>query len=384
MSADDPVTTSVINDTSLTPHRSNEPASVLSPSVSRDLRSGPPTRRLLQFQARVWRFLEQIGLWLHTFPRPVPPRPSFIRRFSTGAVLTDTADAVVELAFYVPDDYISQIQQGKRYPVVVNLHGGGFTLGAATDDARWAAFVVSKTGAICVSVDYRLAPKFPFPTAVEDSVEALLHLAENTDAYGIDPQRMALSGFSSGGNLAFTSLLRLQTHLQSVKNETQSKHPEGLTASVSTLPNVVSLVSWYPSLDYRLTRDERRATCSRPDKTLHPMLTTLFDDSYLALPDDKFSPFVSASAAADDDLRTALPQTIIIYLCEWDMLHQEGQDFVKRLQDLGKTVHSTVIKETAHAFDKSPYPFSVDPKVNLHYGEACKYLKRAFEPDDNV
>ena len=62
-----------------------------------------------------------------------------------------------------------------------------------------------------VSVEYRLAPEDPFLIAVEDGVEALLHLAANANELGLNPQKLALIGFSAGANMAFTMPLRLQT-----------------------------------------------------------------------------------------------------------------------------------------------------------------------------
>lgn len=338
--------------------------------------SNPPWRWWLSLQAGIWRFLGKIGAYLHTFPVPVPPQPSFIRRFSTNLV-SDNKPAVIELAFYVPPEYWPRVQEGKRYPVVVNLHGGGFTLGTARDDGRWAAIVLQEVDAIFVSVEYRLAPEFPFPTAVEDGVEALLHLAANADVFGIDSKKMALSGFSAGGNLAFSIPLRLQAHLQLIMNEVQSNFVSG-NRPTPPLPQIVSIIAWYPSLDNRLTRAERIAACPRPEKTLPPILTNLFDKSYFAGLDNNRSPYASPSAATDEALVTALPENVAIYLCEWDMLLQEGEQFAQRLEGLGKRIQCTVIKESRHAFDKSPYPFSVDPKLTLHYRQACGILSDAF------
>ena len=251
-------------------------------------------------------------------------------------------------------------------------------MGTARDDGRWAAMVLQNVDAVFVSVEYRLAPEFPFPTAVEDGVEALLHLAANAESFGLDPKKMALSGFSAGGNMSFTIPLRLHTHLESIQNEFQSKAHQGSMPKTPVLPQIVSIVAWYPSLDSRITRDERRAACVRPDKTLPPFLTNLFDESYMPDLDHKMSPYASPAAATDEDLITALPENIAMYLCEWDMLLQEGQVFSERLKNLGKKVHCVIIEEKRHGFDKSPYPFSVDPKVTLHYTEACELLKDAF------
>ena len=334
------------------------------------------SRRNLTYQASCWRFLEQIGAYLHNWPDPKPPAPSFIRQFTTTNVGSLEA-ASIELSFYVPTDYSQQAQHDKRYPVVVNFHGGGFTLGTAKDDSRWAGFIIEEVKAVFVSVDYRLAPEFPFPTAVEDGVEALLHLAANANEYRIDPKLMALTGFSAGGNLAFTVPLRLQTHLQSIRNELASKALDPAPSEL-TLPEIVCIISWYPIVDQRISRADRRASCSRPDKTLPPILTDLFDEAYLPEVEMKSSPYASPAVASDEMLRTALPDNIAIFLCEWDMLIKEGNDLCEKLTGLGKNVQCTLIREKRHAFDKSPYPFSVDPKVTLHYREACSIARKAF------
>ena len=68
----------------------------------------------------------------------------------------------IDLRFYLPAKYerdSKKLDMSHRYPVVINFHGGGFTLGEAMDDARWADAVVKDTGAVVVSVDYRRAPE---------------------------------------------------------------------------------------------------------------------------------------------------------------------------------------------------------------------------------
>lgn len=75
----------------------------------------------------------------------------------------------------------------------------------------------------------------------------------------------------------------------------------------------------------------------------------------------------------------ALPDDIALYVCEWDMLRKEGNDFAERLAGLGKRVRCVVIGERGHAFDKSPWPFGLDGKVGVFYGQACGWLGEVFE-----
>lgn len=162
------------------------------------------------------------GMFLHKLASPRPPKPSFHRTIKS----TVSAQAgEFNLSFYVPKDYQSRLALGKKgpdnknnkhaskgYPCVINFHGGGFTLGTSTDDGRWCGTVVEQLDAIVVSVDYRLAPECPFPTAVEDGVDAILYCVAHAQELGINPDKIALSGFSSGGNMAITVPLRLYDH----------------------------------------------------------------------------------------------------------------------------------------------------------------------------
>ena len=262
--------------------------------------------------------------------------------------------------------------------MVVNLHGGGFTLGTPTDDARWARMVLQELDIVFVSVEYSLAPEHPYPAAVEDGLEALLHLAMEADELGIDPTNMALSGFSAGGNLAFTIPMKLQAYLDSFNATAASQRSIANSHRPAVTPRIVSVVSWYPILDFTISRDLRRTNSRRPDKTLPSFLTQLFDRSYLPSRDEANSPFVSPANAPDDLLIKALPHDIAMYVCEWDMLHEEGTRFADRLGGLGKRVDCTSIEGKPHAFDKSPNPFSVDPQVDIFYKAACVTLKRGF------
>lgn len=223
-----------------------------------------------------------------------------------------------------------------------------------------------------VCVAYRLAPEHPFPTAVEDGVSALLHLSANADTLGLDAGEISLSGFSAGGNLAFTIPLRLQSHLRTLAQERGEQN-------LPPLPHIVSIIAWYPNVDNRLTRPQRRAASKDPSKTLPSLLTTLFDASYFPDNASLASPFASPAAATDDALVTALPDHVALYLCEWDMLLREGRGFAERLEGLGKRVRCEVVTERRHGFDKSPWPFGLDWKVGFYYMQACGWLREVLE-----
>jgi acetyl esterase len=90
----------------------------------------------------------------------------------------------------------------ERLPVMLYLHGGGFTIGnLETHDSLCRQFAL-RSGAAVVALDYRLAPEHRFPTAVDDAWAALRGLAADGDRLGLDTRRLAVGGDSAGGTLA--------------------------------------------------------------------------------------------------------------------------------------------------------------------------------------
>ncbi|EAW08448.1 alpha/beta hydrolase [Aspergillus clavatus NRRL 1] len=333
-----------------------------------------PSRWWLYVQAVFWRFLMRIGMFIHDLPAPRPPRPSFVRSIPSG-------DSQIGLHFYCPPGYDQSRGEGRRLPVVVNFHGGGFTLGTATDDSRWAQCVLGEVGAVVVSVGYRRAPEYPFPAAVDDGVEALQYLAAHAAELGLDVTRVALSGFSAGGNLAVTVPLRLRSlptperPVPSLNRADSSQHLVDTSGDM----NIVALFCWYPILDFEESRAFRRAESIMPDQTLPKILTDLFDNSYLPDHEERRSPYASPVRATDEILNDALPHDIFLYICEWDMLLKESQHFMRRLQDAGKHVRAMMIEKARHAWDKSPNPFRDQAKVNILYSDACADMKAIFD-----
>lgn len=114
----------------------------------------------------------RIGMALHKCASPRPSRPAFSLHIPTTL---SPRPGKIRLVVYVPPGY--EKGSAQRWPVLVNFHGGGFTLGQPTDDARWAMAVVQRAKAVCVCVAYRRAPEYPFPTAVEDGKRHAPHYA---------------------------------------------------------------------------------------------------------------------------------------------------------------------------------------------------------------
>ncbi|KAK2855574.1 hypothetical protein FQN49_005060 [Arthroderma sp. PD_2] len=401
------------------------------------MEEGPPNKLWMRMQIVILRFLMRIGMVLHGYPPPIPPSPSFVRTLP----LHGCEPQRVKLYFYTPKTYAKDKLAGHRYPVVVNFHGGGFCIGKATDDARWARAVVEGADTVVVSVGYRLAPEAPFPAAVDDGVRALQYLEDRAEELGLDVSRVSLSGFSSGGNLAFTVPLRrhlllqepspasptpsvltpyetrdgssINLHLSTLGHHSQgntnrpsatrsqsAQHLLRQTTTTTSTPNenndsnnnlqpstytptstsslkIVSIISWYPIVDYVLPRHIRRDRSVFPSKTLPKFMTSLFDHSYMPLEANRHLPFASPLLAPPSLLAEALPKDIFLYVCEWDMLLHEGHEFVQKLKDCGggKIVRSMMIESQKHAWDKSVNPFRDQESIDIFYKAAAEQLR---------
>ncbi|KAI0873535.1 Alpha/Beta hydrolase protein [Hypoxylon argillaceum] len=333
------------------------------PEVAKDKTGTPPSRLSLRLSAAWWRNLQCVGMGIHFMASPRPPNPDFTR--SIPSTISGRPGEFT-LQFYVPVGY----EKTNNWPAVINFHGGGFTIGSATDDARFARFITEKSKAVFVSVDYRLAPEYPFPVAVEDGVDALLYVIRNAAELRVDPNRLATSGFSAGGNIAITAPMRLH-----------------LLSQTTQIPKyeIVALATFYPITDYTLSREERRAGSVRPEATLPASLTNLFDASYLFPPElDLADPCLSPNKASDELLMKSIPNNVFFFTCEWDMLLVEGEYLARRLEQspISKRMFYYMIRGVRHGWDKGPSPIKPPYQSEKVYRECSIRLWRVFNGDN--
>jgi acetyl esterase len=93
----------------------------------------------------------------------------------------------------------------ERLPVLLYLHGGGFTIGDLETHDSLCRQLALRSGAAVLALDYRLAPEHRFPAAVDDAWAALAWLHDRAASLGLDGSRLAVGGDSAGGTLAATT-----------------------------------------------------------------------------------------------------------------------------------------------------------------------------------
>ncbi|KAL6860502.1 hypothetical protein ACO1O0_004530 [Amphichorda felina] len=314
------------------------------------------SRWYLNARAQVIRYAASVGFSIAN--RTEPPAPQPTREFWVDSTLSQCpGPQKIKVEAWVPPKPAVTPRVA-----VINYHGGGWILGQGTDDARWAGAVMASLDAVVFTVNYRLAPSYPFPTPVEDCVDAVCHIVRQAAEFGIDPDKIILSGFSAGATNTLASWIVLQDPSRF-----------GYELPFGSL-KITGLVLFYPVLDWTITRPEKRQTCVRPDLTLPPGLTDLIDASYIhpPIPREKRTDPRLSPGLMPDDLLNKLPP-VHMCLCEHDMLLAEGMRFAKRLETAGKEFGCRVVAGERHGWDNPP-PMTPKESVYTEYGEATQAM----------
>lgn len=202
--------------------------------------------------------------------------------------------------------------------VILYFHGGNYVLGSSNTHRDFAYRLSQAAQARVFVIDYRLAPEHPFPAAAEDALIAYRWLLRN----GIDPQKMALVGDSSGGGLVLTTLVALQ-------------------ASGEPLPKTAVCLS--PWVDLALT-GESYQTKADEDPLLSPYRLQRFAKLYLADADPK-TPQASPLYA---DLAGLPP--LLIHAGSAELLLDDARRFAARAEAAGVPVTLNVWEEMIHVW----------------------------------
>ncbi|WP_129842998.1 alpha/beta hydrolase [Streptomyces sp. RFCAC02] len=107
-----------------------------------------------------------------------------------------------------PDVAVRIYRPRQALGAVIWLHGGGWVMGGLDAEHAWAARLAETSGAVVISVGYRLAPEHPFPAALDDAWAVLHWTARHAASLGIDPERIAIGGHSAGAGMAAATALR--------------------------------------------------------------------------------------------------------------------------------------------------------------------------------
>ena len=208
------------------------------------------------------------------------------------------------------------------FPVIVYYHGGGWVIANLDTYDASARAMSEQTGAVVVSVAYRQAPEFKFPTAHNDSYAAYQWVLNNASSIKGDSKKIALVGESAGGNLAASvSMMARDNHV--------------------AMPVYQVLV--YPIAGYDMNTESYQK--NEKAKPLDKGLMKWFFDNYLPNAAAGNDPKISLVKA---NLKGLPPTTIIT--AEYDPLQSEGKMLADELKKAGVTVNYKNYDGVTHEF----------------------------------
>lgn len=216
---------------------------------------------------------------------------------------------------------------------LVYYHGGGCVIGDLETHDRFCRLIAVQTDMVVVSIDYRLAPEWRFPTQINDAVAGWNWVNDNADRLGIERTRLGVGGDSAGGYLAVSVC--------------QQKLQPTLSEPVKTMPSFQWLV--YPWLDCRLVSESSKRCTEGMLLTRDTM--AYFIDHVLACEN------AAASLEAQDETvspllfesLTGMPATYIA-TAGFDPLESEGKAYAERLREAGADLVEDFFPEVMHGF----------------------------------
>ena len=205
-------------------------------------------------------------------------------------------------------------------PVVVFFHGGGFVVGSIDTHAGLAAEIARHLDLPVVSVEYRLAPEYPWPAAPDDAEAAARWIAANGAAFGREFTGLILCGDSAGGTLSCVTSLALRDR-------------------PAALP-VILQVPMYPKADS--SRSYPSTDAFADGYGLEPLDMAYCDSAYAADP----ASWRHSPAVAD---QSGIPPTLVV-TASLDPLRDEGRAYAARTIAAGVATTYREFEGTIHGF----------------------------------
>ncbi len=231
-------------------------------------------------------------------------------------------------------------------PVLLYLHGGGFTIGSIETHDVLCRELAHLSGAAVLSLGYRLAPEHRFPVAIDDTWDALAWLAANASTLGLDGARVAVGGDSAGGTLAAAAaVMARDAHL-----------------------SLALQLLFYPGTTAHQDTDSHARFASGP--ILGKAEIDWFFGNYIdqAQRDDwRFAPLLAP------DVDGVAPAWI--GLAEIDPLVDEGIAWADRLRMAGVAVDLEIYRGVTHEFIKMGRAL---PEARCAHRDAAQALRKAF------
>lgn len=262
---------------------------------------------------------------------PTSPPFSWITGPVVPSVTIDEGSAPVRDGAAIPLRWYTPAGTRPRRPLVVYLHGGGWVQGSTRMYDPLCTHLAEQLDALVVSVDYRLAPEHPAPTAAHDAIDVTRWLVEQGDR-DHDRSRIALCGDSAGGNLAAV-----------VAQELRDLRADGT-------PAIRHQALIYPATDMTLASPSIREHAHAPvltEANIHAFRAHYLGVGAQAFPQS--DPLVSPLFGDVSGVAPALVQT-----GDLDPIRDDGTRYADVLREAGVPVRLTNYVGLPHGFASFP------------------------------
>jgi acetyl esterase/lipase len=225
-------------------------------------------------------------------------------------------------------------KKGMPKGLMLFFHGGGWVTGSIDSHTHLCADLAKATSTIVVSVDYRLAPEYRFPTAPEDCYAVARELFLGKSLLNVAPEHITVIGDSAGGNLAAAVSLMARDRGEFLPPRQILLYPATASDHSGTSPFESVRTN---GTDYLLT-----------SRRVEDMIQ-LYKGTEADLKNPYFAPLEAP------DLRSQ-PATLII-TAEYCPLRDEGEFYGKKLAEAGNEVRVVRMKDAFHAYMMLPPRF---------------------------
>ena len=234
-------------------------------------------------------------------------------------------------------------------PVTVYIHGGGWVVGDLDTNDTVAWGLAEGTGAVVVSIHYRLAPEHPYPAAFDDCYAIVQWVSENAGTFGGDGSRLAVCGDSAGGNLSAAICL---------------------AARDRGGPMILAQGLIFPVLGLDVNTPSYLENVGGFGLTRESMIFYL--DAYL--PDKREADDYAMPLLAVD--LSNLPPALV-HTAEFDPLRDEGKLYADRLAAAGNNVTYRLGEKMTHSFIRARFD---GPAVAAEFQFIVDFLKKYLFP----
>lgn len=215
----------------------------------------------------------------------------------------------------------------EKKPIIVFIHGGGWCIGSIATHERTSKKVCTATGYKVLSVEYSLAPEYPFPTAMNECTAVVEYVNNNLSEFNAKNE-ILIMGDSAGGNLAITTTMNL------IEQEKEI---------------ISQILAVYPVIDASNT-DTTSYNNFEKGFFLTKRMMSEFIEYYSPAKSDRLKPEVSPKYFSD---LSKLPEVYLI-TGQFDPLRDEGEAFAQALKDAGVKCTSRRYDGVIHGFFANP------------------------------